>query len=773
MATARMCPAPAPSAVPVTAPARARLLPLVGTLAATCLGAPARAADLPVAPGGPIAFEAPGLTFSGADNSLVATRGFVAHMDQRVLVGDAMRYSEKDDELYANGRIIYVMPGVRLHAERIGLHPRAETGDAWNVEIIVEREVEHQIHRVVLQAARVSFDRHHLMLGDVTLRGGYGGIVSVHAASAHVYLRDKPNPGRDGAARDLEGLKLVSATTKVMGMPVLWVPWAYRDFTHIYPWTRFEAGSTHRLGAYGRFWIGSDFPDVFGWRPRLELRGDAYSRTGETYGATASWRSPEWGAGQVEWFNAPHEIVMGGADERENLETRSAHVLDAEQRLHASGGDTSAALSARYVTLPDADPPGLGLSGSGLPPDERFRTDYLRRDLETRPFARQGAAATVGDALGAFTVDTERRANPFLRTADRLWGVEGVVPDLHLLGPLHVGGQFWTEDLRRQFDDSATVRTRYDTAASVMQWMGGLGIDGGLGVRGLDYQDIRLAGIDRQDAAGRHVYYQTAGVRVRMVGELGEGLTHTFTPRVGVAITSRGYGQDLPAFNFGDSRELLDEDQRYLTIGFDTALSRTRGLFVASVVSFWGLRQRDLLHTADDGTLQTSGQRLVDVQATVQGTPTPTLTMTGAADYDNLNQRFKALDFTISWIPSRHAMLRYTGTLQHDPTAAGVAATVVADQAWQHRPGLTVVGNRYRFDADVMLQPGGPFIDAWALQLTRRMVDGELTLFYDVVHNSTGELYDRRIGLGFSLSLGGGPDNQPQRTSRVGSFPVY
>jgi hypothetical protein len=316
------------------------------------------------------------------------------------------------------------------------------------------------------------------------------------------------------------------------------------------------------------------------------------------------------------------------------------------------------------------------------------------------------------------------------------------------------------------------VRTRYDTAASFMQWAGGLGVDGAIGVRGLDYQDIRLAGVAQEDPAGRHVYYQTAGLRVRLVGDLGDGLTHTFTPRVGVAVTSRGYGQDLPLFNFGDSRELLDEDQRYLTVGFDTALTRSRGLFRASVVTFWGLRQRDLLHTADDGTLQT-GQRLVDVQASVQGTPTPTLTLTGDADYDNLNQRFKAMDFTVSWIPSPHAMLRYTGTLQHDPTAAGAPVTVSEDQAWQHRPGVTIVGNRYRLDADVMLQPGGPFLDAWSLQLTRRMVDGELTLFYDVVHNTTGELYDRRIGLGFSLSLGGGPDNEPQRTSRVGSFPIY
>ena len=41
------------------------------------------------------------------------------------------------------------------------------------------------------------------------------------------------------------------------------------------------------------------------------------------------------------------------------------------------------------------------------------------------------------------------------------------------------------------------------------------------------------------------------------------------------------------------------------------------------------------------------------------------------------------------------------------------------------------------------------------IQLSRRMVDGELSLTYELVRNTEGMIYDRRFGIGFSMTVGG------------------
>ena len=98
--------------------------------------------------------EAPSLEM-GADGAKIAPHGFVARMGEKVLIGDALRYDDKNDDLYATGQVVMVMPGVRLHAARLGLHPKAENGDAWDVEAFVE----HAGRRITIKAERVHLDR--------------------------------------------------------------------------------------------------------------------------------------------------------------------------------------------------------------------------------------------------------------------------------------------------------------------------------------------------------------------------------------------------------------------------------------------------------------------------------------------------------------------------------------------------------------------------------------------------------------------------------------
>jgi len=724
-------------------------LPLVGALAALA-GAEPLPVDLKPAahepPPKPVTktvaktpprIEAPNLEFD-TDGSVIAPRGFVAHMGDKVLIGDALRFHQKHDDLYATGKVVLVLPGVRLHAARLGLHPQAESGEAWEIEAFVE----HAGRRIIITADHVRIDRTMLQFDGVRAIAGHGGLAGMSASSARVYLRDKPAKDREGFERQVEGIELIGPTVRAAGVPVFWLPYLYRDFYFDYPWTRYEGGKTRRMGYYVRAWLGTNLPEMFDWHSHIEARGDMYSQNGEGWGVHARWRNADYGKGQVTWFEVPNEIVKGGPDDLQGIVTRRASVLDAEQQLHAFGG----ALSARWVELPDADPPYPG--DPAQPWDERFRSDYLRDDLEHRPFARRGVTATWGTSLGTMTLDTERRAHPDQPLTDRIWGVQVQVPRIQLVGPLHLGGSGWSESLENHLTDDAAVRTSFSGVASAMRWFGPFGIDLGGGVNGLTYQDAQLGGVDQDDQL-RVVPVATVGIRMRFVGDLGNNLSHVLTPRVGVELFQEGEGDVLSAWNFGDPRDRLDEDVHLLTTGFDTSIAGTRSLFRASAVARWALRERDRLY--DDPLLgeQEANSALYDVIASIEGSPIATLTFSGTMAYDAQREAWRSLDIGTSWVATRWLLGRYTGTL--------IPETASNDDEWQHRPGMTFISNRYRFDGDVTFRPGGDAIDQWMAQLTRRMVDGDLSLTYELVRDEDGSIYDRRFGVAFSLTLGGAP----------------
>ena len=707
-------------------------LPLVGALAHL---AAVESTTIPLALDTKVHIEAPNLEM-GVDGIKIAPRGFVVRMGDKVLIGDALRYDDKHDDLYASGQVVMVMPGVRLHAARLGLHPQAQSGDAFEVEAFVE----HAGRRITITAERVHLDRKVLHFEGIRAIAGYGGVVNIGASSARVYLRDKPAEDRSGFERQVEGIEMISATVRAGGVPVMWLPYLYRDFYYDYPWTRYEGGKTRRLGYYARAWVGTSLGDILGWHPRIEARGDLYSRTGEPWGVHAAWKNPALGKGQITWFTSPHEIVMGGPDELQNVITREASVFDVEQQLHGLGG----ALYGRWVQLPDADPPFLG--DPARPWDERFRADYLRDDLEHRPFSRRGVTGTWGTSLGTITLDTERRAHPDQLITDRLWGVQVQLPRLQLHGPLHIGGNGWTESLEKSITDDAAVRTSYDGTALAMQWFGPLGVDIGGGVNGLIYQNARLGGVDVADQM-RLVPVLTGGIRTRFIGDLGDGLSHTFTPRIGIEMYQKGQGDVLSPWNFGDARDQLDENRHLLTTGFDTSINRSRSLFNASAVARWGMREEDRIYTDAVGAEQIASTALVDVIGSLQGSPIATVMLTGSFNYDAQRQEWNSFDFGSSWVTSRWMALRYAGSLIPETTTTPVE--------WQHRPGITAIANRYRFNGDTTFRPHGAGIDQWMVQLTRRMVDGELSLTYELVRNTEGMIYDRRFGIGFSMTVGG------------------
>ena len=448
---------------------------------------------------------------------------------------------------------------------------------------------------------------------------------------------------------------------------------------------------------------------------------------------------------------------MGGSDELQNVTTREASVVDLEQQLHGLGG----AIYARWASLPDADPPMPG--DAARPWDDRFRADYLRDDLEHRPFARRGVTGTWGTSLGTITLDTEQRANTEQLLTDRLWGVQISLPQTHIAGPLHVGGALWSESLENSRYDDAAVRTSYETQLAAMKWFGPLGIDLGGGISGLAYQDARFGGTDLLEDQTRLVPLLTGGLRTRFIGDLDGGLSHTFTPRVGVEWYEKGQGDTLNAWRFGDSRDSLIENRHFATAGFDTSINSTRTLFRAAAVARWGLRIDDRYYTDDLGNQRLADSTLYDVTGNVEGSPIASWTINGSFVYNAQPERFGSFDLGTSWVPTRYMAVRYNGSL--------IPESSTASAIWQHRPGLSVIANRYRFDGDVTFRPGGDAIDQWMAQLTRRMVDGDLTLTFEMLRDANGFIYDRRFGIGFSMSVGGGDAkplnelNAPQGTN--------
>ncbi len=739
-----------------------RRVPLVGLLAAIGV---LPAVDMPSGlPSGDFSFIGDVAMEGGV---IVARRGFVGRKGDWTIAADAARYDQRRGQIYAKGRVVLVLPGVRIHAERLGIDKTTETGDAWNVEVFIERDGRH----FNLTAKRCHFDRRNVVLEDVAGDGGHGSILGMRAAKAHVHLREKPAEDRSGIARQVEGVSVSHVRGEMMGVPVLYVPYLYRDFLIDYPWTRYEVGAGKRTGTYVHAWIGSGLPEVFGWRPDVEVRGDAHSRNGEALGLRSYWQRKDVGSGEIAWYRMPHEQVRDPFDVDAELPgTRGSRVLDIEQRLHgAIDGFGAGAVSARWVSLPAADVPGITNLGPG--PDERFRGDFLYDALSDRPLARRGLTATWGWPVGTLTLDTERHAQDGMPTTERWWGVEATLPNTGIVGPVFVDGSLWTERLLRRplaTPDhavlTAATRTSFDGAVGVMQWFGAFGADAAAGLRGLNYQDGTIADVDVPDDHTRYIPYGTAGLRLRLVEDFAGGWQHAVTPRVGVQAMGVGRGDVLPAYGFGDRRDILEEDRRYGVGELSTEVTRSgAALFIGTLVSRWALRDGERTYIDESGATVVNRHRLVDVTAYAQGSPAADLTLTGQAWYDALRATWASLDASAQWRATRWSMFRYGGTLlPPDPYRGPV---------WQHRPGVSLLANRYRYDFDWMVQPGGAAVEQWHLQLTRRMVDGEVYFFGDFIRNDDGSVYDKRVGVGFSMTLGSqDPSVNPERGGRGAAF---
>jgi hypothetical protein len=688
-----------------------------------------------------IQWEAPGQELRSG-GVLVAPGGFIARMDDRLLSGAAARYDQPNDLLWASGDIVYVMGQVRIHAARIGLRPNARTGDAWEVEAWVqaggsERTLRIRADWVELRADRITFR-------GVRADAGHGGAAALHCPVLHLYLREqqRTDKGADQIDRYVEGIAAVRPYISLAGVPVLWMPYLYRDYVLDYPWTSIEAGTAKRQGWWARYRIGTKLPEFAGWRTRVVGRVERNTRAGNGYGLEGWWRHERLGRGSAVWYRMEDERVSDPADQDVHAARRSAESYDIE---HYAGGDRWAA-ALRYAAIPDADP-SLTLAASRSP-DERFRADFLKEDLENKPFARRGAQVAWRLPGVVLVADTERRVNSAISETERWLGLEAVVPRLALAGPIGVEGSAWVEDLHRELADVHAVRTTWDGRLALAHWMGGVGVTGSAGGRGRWYEDGRIAGVDLDSGVMRWRPEAELAVRLRTTAQWG-AVRHTVEPRVGLQILGRGRGdQEVNRFAFGDERDTFEEDRRFAVTGFDSDLSGAGRGFTLNAEARWALRRDDRL-VQQNGVWYEGGTGLADVRVHAQGRPHPDATLTADGTYDARPDRWTAFDTDVRWRIRERVEPYYQASL--------VPGYDVQPDRWQHRPGLGVLANRYRLDGWLKIVPAAEgvahsrSVDAWGVELRRRMVDGLLTVAFEETWSEDGQLDDRRVTLGFVL----------------------
>ncbi len=715
-----------------------------------CLLVLAAAATLPGEDG--FAIEAAGPELA-PDGALVARQGFVLRLGDSRLVGDAVRWHQAQDELFAQGRIVYTEAGIRIAASRIGLRPGARTGDAWEVDATLEipgrpGPVAGESRRIRLRAAQVRLTAESLEFIDVEADGGHGGVAAVRAPRITAWLRPSPEDGRSGAARHLEGLTIAGPTTTLAGVPVLWLPWLYRDFLVDYPWNRFETGKTTRQGVYFRWWLGTALPPLAGWRTFVAGRVDANSRNGEGYGAVARWRHPAAGRGELSWLRYPEESVKGPDDDRSTTAVRDQQVLDVEHRVGGSLGPTSAwAASARWLSVPDREDrlPGVPEEQPGL----RFRSDYLSDDVEHRPYGRRGVAFAAATPLLAITADTRWRVSDEDPATER-WAALGLdlIP-LRLAGPIHAVGGAEMAVLRRRLDDDQALRSRWRSGVAAGDWLGATGLawDAELGAEGLRYDDGELAGSEVEDE-GRGVPVGRAGLRWRLVGRDGTR-SLVVVPRIGVDLRGEGIGDGLAAWRF-DSEDALEEDRRWLVTGVVTRLadSKTGIGFRAGIEARWALRDWDRRYADDDTRF--GPDPLAEVVMDLSGRPLRDLETDITATWDGRPRTWTEVDGDARW-------------WIHPRTALTWSTVVIPDaqprDRWRQEPGVVLVGNRYTAIATATFQDGGQAIDRWSGELIRRMVEGELNAGIELVRAYDTQREDLRLTVGFTIGGGQtGPD---------------
>ncbi len=687
-----------------------------------------------------LVIEAPGANTQLGEGGIItiAGQGFVARRGDWLLTGEALRWDQHNDSLFATGGVVFVMPSVRLHADKLGMRTEARTGDAWGVEAWIEKDK----RRLRITAARVELRPDRLTFHDVVGDFGHGGTMSLHCPRLHVYIREEQrmDKGANQIDRYVEGIAAVRPTVEMAGVPVLWFPYLYRDYVLDYPWSTVEVGQTNRLGAFLRYQVGSNLPEFTGWHTRIQGRADRYTRAGNGFGAELIWKNETYGRGNASIYRMYRERVADPADQSQQGGERDVNSWDAAHYVAGRGW----AAAGRYTVLPDADESAT--LPDGRSPDERFRADYQKRALEEQPFARRGLNGAWVTPFLAFMADIERRPNNQIDETERLLGADITLPRLGLVGPWAVDGRIRAERLSQEAQDTEATRVSWESRMEMVKWVGGVGFDVSAGGRGVVYSDGRISGVNELGSESITIPVGEAGIRVRLLAT-GETTSGMLTPRLGVEVLGTARGSGNPGYDFGDGVDTPDSDRHYFLTGLDGELHVGSVSCSAEVVARWGIRQVDQEAVEVDGSVRSSASSLADLTFRARGSPHRDVDTVADGVWDARLARWSSFDARGRWRVAERVELLYNG--------AYVPPTISTGDTWLHRAGGALYLNRYRLDTWGEVRPGsearsgGRNLDTWHLGVARRMIDGIAAVSYENAFDPTQGSVDNRISATF------------------------
>lgn len=685
--------------------AQGRLATVAGAMDGTLYGPP-DAGELP-----PWTLHAPAPQWRGGVIS--ATRGFVLESGNQRLLGDALRWDRRTAELFATGRILLTRPGLRLHAEHLGGRgtpqdatrqgPPLERGEAWQVRAwLLGAGRDLRLH-----ARHCRYDPEQAVFEQVEGDGGHGALLALAASRITAYLRDQPATDRKGIERSVAGILATNPRISAGGIPVFWAPLLYRDFVLDYPWSHYRYRYASRQGNSIEALLRYPLPPLLGWHADLTGIARFHERNDHGFGGRARWRKPGRGAGEALWFGLDEEAVR--RSKHQVLEHREAHVADFAQRLAFPGGG----LYARWTRLPDAD--------AGVPWDERFRADYLEADIEHRPFARRGIAAAWSLALGTLTADIDTRPHPQAPGSERNGAIGLTIPGVQLLGPLHIeaaGEHAW---LHAPDDNDRAARQHYRAGFNASHWFDcGIGFESALGLRGNNYEELRLAG-EAVDDVHYLVPYADATAKLRLQAHFKEDWTHVITPALGLEWFGKRSGEAPPPVAFDDADD-LDEDLRLLTAGLESSLAHKRVVLQLDLETRWLLRDE-----VRRGEQLVRGE-LLDAKLQATGHPSSALSIDANATWDGIADQWRAFDATVAATIAKRVTLREKAVWRS------------RTERWEHEPELLLRGNRYTLGAGVQINDTTTReIDRLEIEVLRRMVDGEIGLGYELGYDVDDE----------------------------------
>jgi hypothetical protein len=672
-----------------------------------------------------------------------ARRGIVLRSGPRTLLADAAQWSKNSRQLYATGRIRLLIGDmsaagvvdknatrVHLAADRIGLDQTLSLGEAWEVHCTLLTT----FGNLRLQAAHIAMTPEKWVFSDVKVDQGLGAVAEFSCERVELHLRDETAEDRSGIERTLSGVTFHDAVMRAAGIPIMYFPWAHRDYTIDYPWTRYRTGVNSRNGWYLRSEIGTDLPEVAGFHSTVRGRYDLNSRNGEAVGVSGVvHHRPSGGRGDAIWYYMPEEQVRNTGN-GPIIDERSSTFVQAEYQQPLAG---LGAVTGFWATVPD------GVDGGA--PDGRFRADFNDTWLENHPFARRGIQTALAFPFVSLTATTQANPNKHSEETEIPGRVTMAVPHVSLLGPVYAFGDVFLDQVQRDEDDLAQEATRLggQFGGGIGGWLPmGLGLDLRSGVSLRSHHKGEINGV-ATNTPSQNVPFVSAQSRLRFVHE-SETLTGRVLPQVGFTWLGSEDVDDI-AFDFNDGFDELAADRQFISTAVNGSLDwrNKPQLFTGRIAAQWGIRDQDRRYTDDDDVEQIGPSPLISVRLEASGQITSRFRLSGTGVYDGRRREWRNYDFSagIVLIPNHWSITSKTTWLTDD----------TEDGQWQFQPGTIITGDRYGFQGEVWWNANDNTPERVELALTRRMVDGRLAVTYDLQRDGSGNLNGQTIGLDFVL----------------------